>query len=136
MLIDTLLAFISFLICLLEEEQITKRWNLSLILYHTMLRNMCRQDGLHLIKKVVVRLLEQHQNLKEYFLTYLPTTAGFKYNVEKTDRYKRICDHLQSELTIVSSRVIPTFQFPSQKIPTQAIDKVPPPPTTTQKHQF
>ena len=50
--------------------------------------------------KVVVRLLEQHENLKEYFLTYLPTTAGFKYNVEKTDRYKRICDHLQSELTL------------------------------------
>ena len=37
------------------------------------------------LKKVVVRLLEQHENLKEYFLTYLPTTAGFKYNVEKTD---------------------------------------------------
>ena len=48
----------------------------------------------------MVRLLEQHENLKEYFLTYLPTTAGFKYNVEKTDRYKQICDHLQSELTL------------------------------------
>ena len=38
------------------------------------------------LKKIVVKLLEQHENLKEYFLTYLPTTAGFKY-VEKTDRY-------------------------------------------------
>ena len=29
------------------------------------------------LKKVVVRLLEQHENLKEYFLTYLPTTDWF-----------------------------------------------------------
>ena len=28
------------------QKHVSTRWNLSLILYHTMLRNMCRQDGI------------------------------------------------------------------------------------------
>ena len=46
------------------------------------------------LRKVLVRLIEQYDNLKEYFLTFLPTTSSFKANVEKSKRYERICESL------------------------------------------
>ena len=36
------------------------------------------------LQKVLVRLIEQYDNLKEYFFTFLPTTSSFKANVEKS----------------------------------------------------
>ena len=29
------------------------------------------------LRKIVVQLVEQHENLKEYFLNFLPETTGF-----------------------------------------------------------
>ena len=46
------------------------------------------------LRKVLVRLIEQHDNLKEYFLTFLHTTCSFKANVEKSKWYERICESL------------------------------------------
>ena len=46
------------------------------------------------LRKVLMRLIEQYDNLKEYFLTFLPTTSSFKANVEKSKRYERICESL------------------------------------------
>ena len=39
--------------------------------------------------KVVVWLIEQHENLKEYFLNFLPKATGFR-DVKKTPRYEQI----------------------------------------------
>ena len=39
---------------------------------------------------VAVRCLEQCENLKEYFLKFLPRQNNFKHNVEKTQRYVRL----------------------------------------------
>lgn len=52
------------------------------------------------LKKVCVRLLDQFENLKRYFLEFLPTTATFKQSVKETERYKRIKESLQASLTI------------------------------------
>ena len=42
------------------------------------------------MKYVAVRCLEQWENLKEYFLKFLPRQSNFKHNVEKTQRYVRL----------------------------------------------
>ena len=47
-----------------------------------------------------MRLIEQYDNLKEYFLTFLPTTSSFKANVEKSKRYERICESLIVDSTL------------------------------------
>ena len=47
-----------------------------------------------------MRLIEQYDNLKEYFLTFLPTTSSFKANVEKSKRYERICESLNVDSTL------------------------------------
>ncbi|KAG4075503.1 hypothetical protein HA402_003328 [Bradysia odoriphaga] len=39
------------------------------------------------LKKALVRILEQWANLKRYFLTFLPTTTGFRSKIESTARY-------------------------------------------------
>ena len=41
------------------------------------------------LRKVVVRLIEQHKNLKDVFKNFLPKTTGFR-DVKKTPRYERI----------------------------------------------
>ena len=43
------------------------------------------------MKYVALRVLEQWDNLKEYFMKFLPKQSSFKRDVEKTLRYKRIC---------------------------------------------
>ena len=52
------------------------------------------------MRKVVVRLIEQYDNLKEYFLTFLPTTSSFKANVENSSRYENICKRLNDDSTL------------------------------------
>ena len=52
------------------------------------------------VRKVVVRLIEQHRNLCHYFLTFLPTTKYFKASVQNTQRYLRITKMLNDEDTI------------------------------------
>ena len=41
------------------------------------------------LRKVMVRLIEQHKNLKNVFKNFLPKTTGFR-DVKKTPRYERI----------------------------------------------
>ena len=48
-----------------------------------------------------MRLIEQYDNLKEYFLTFLPTTSSFKASVKKRSRYEKICKMLKDD-TILS----------------------------------
>ena len=52
------------------------------------------------LKKVCVQLLQQFENLKSYFLNFLPKTATFKNTVKETSRYKRIVEVLKNEATI------------------------------------
>ena len=59
--------------------------------------------------KVLVRLIEQYDNLKEYFLTFLPTTSSFKANVEKSKRYERICESLNDDSTLCYSSFVAYF---------------------------
>ena len=62
--------------------------------------------------KRVVRLLEQHENLKEYFLNFLPKTSSFKTTVKNTEhRYKRIVEHLKSDLTVPYLAFVAFFAF-------------------------
>ena len=51
--------------------------------------------------KVLVKLIEPYDNLKEYFLIFLPTTSSFKANVKKSPCYKRICENLNDYSTLV-----------------------------------
>ena len=43
------------------------------------------------MKYVAVRVLQQCENLKEYFLNFLPQESNFKSTVANTNRYKMIC---------------------------------------------
>lgn len=52
------------------------------------------------LKKVCCRLLEQFENLKKYFIDFLPTTSTFKKTVKETARYKRIEESLSNKLTV------------------------------------
>ena len=52
------------------------------------------------LRKVLVRLIEQYENLKEYFLVFLPTTSTFKSTVQGTARYDRIKKGLEDESTL------------------------------------
>ena len=52
------------------------------------------------MRKVVVRLIEQYDNLKEYFLTFLPTTSSFKASVKNSSRYENICKMLKDVTTL------------------------------------
>ena len=42
------------------------------------------------LRRVLVRLIEQYENLKQYFLVFLPSTSTFKSTVQGTARYTRI----------------------------------------------
>lgn len=48
------------------------------------------------LKKVKNRILDQWQNLREYFLQFLPSQKHFSKDVETTDRYQRIRKILNS----------------------------------------
>ena len=52
------------------------------------------------LRKVCARLLDQFENLKRYFLEFIPTTTSFKQSVKKTDQYKRIKESLQDSFTV------------------------------------
>lgn len=49
------------------------------------------------LKKVLNRILDQWQNLHEYFLKFLPKEKRFAKEIESTDRYQRIRKLLTSE---------------------------------------
>ena len=53
--------------------------------------------------KVLVRIIEQYENLKEYFLKTIPTLPGFKgeSGVNQTERYRRIKNVLASKTALV-----------------------------------
>ena len=59
------------------------------------------------IGKVVVRLLEQIDNVKQYFLTFLPQQRGFawKNGVANTERYQRIAAVIDNKM------LLPTLSF-------------------------
>lgn len=52
------------------------------------------------MKYVVVRIIEQWPNLKEYFLKFLPKQKEFKKSVSPTKRYKQIVEILQDDLSL------------------------------------
>ena len=58
------------------------------------------------IGKVIVRLLEQIENLKQYFLTFLPGQTNFKgkKGVDSTERYQRI-------KVLNNKMLLPTLSF-------------------------
>lgn len=47
------------------------------------------------IKKPILRILEQWENLSEYFLKFLPKEKKFAHNIKPKLRYKRITDFLK-----------------------------------------
>ena len=50
------------------------------------------------LKFVTAWLLEQWENLTEYFLKFLPKQKIFKGTIKETSRYKRIIEVIQSDL--------------------------------------
>ena len=52
------------------------------------------------LRKIRVKVLEQHQNLREYFLKFLPKTSTFKSTVRDTERCKRIKEVLENETSV------------------------------------
>ena len=52
------------------------------------------------MRRVLVRLIEQYANLKEYFLVFLPTTSSLKASVQGTVRYARIKKAMEDESTL------------------------------------
>lgn len=54
------------------------------------------------LDKVLVRIIEQYANLKEYFLNKLPTLPAFKgkNGINQTERYQRIKSVLKSQTTL------------------------------------
>lgn len=53
------------------------------------------------LKKVLIRIIGQWENLKEYFLKFLPTQKGFKKNIETTARYQSIKKYLTSKTSLL-----------------------------------
>ena len=74
--------------------------------------------------KVLVRIIEQYENLKEYFLKTLSRLPGFrgKNGVEQTERYQRIKSNLNNpEALAYMSFVLYTAQdFKNFVLPLQA----------------
>ena len=52
------------------------------------------------LRRVLVRLIEQYENLKQYFLVFLPSKSIFKFTVQGTARYTRIKKALEDESTL------------------------------------
>lgn len=52
-------------------------------------------------KKALIRIVEQWQNLKEYFLVLLPKQKRFAKDVEPTKRYQNIRKCLLSNLSLI-----------------------------------
>ena len=52
------------------------------------------------IIKVIVRIVEQLNNLWEYFLKFLPQQKNFKKEIKDNLRYKRIYECLKSKFTV------------------------------------
>ena len=50
------------------------------------------------LRNVVIRLIEQHKNLKDYFQFFFPKTTGFR-DVKEFPRYERIKKILSEEGT-------------------------------------
>ena len=75
------------------------------------------------LDRVLVRILEQYQNLKCYFLERLPELPGFKgkNGIRETERYQRIIKGLKNPLTrpYMSFVINVAQQFKSFLIPFQ-----------------
>ena len=52
------------------------------------------------LRRVLVRLIEQYENSKQYFLVFLPSTSTFKSTIQGTARYTRIKKALEDESTL------------------------------------
>ena len=52
------------------------------------------------LRKICVKGLEQYQNLREYFLKFLPKTSTFKSTVRDAEWYKRIKEVLENETSV------------------------------------
>ena len=52
------------------------------------------------MKYVLVRIIEEWPNLKEYFITFLPMQEEFKQTIKETKRYKQILEVFENEMTL------------------------------------
>ena len=73
-----------------QREDYVNTVSVTEIIAHSLLRH-CTTRWLS-SHKVLVRIIEQYKNLKEYFLKTLSRLPGFrgKNGVEQTERYQRI----------------------------------------------
>lgn len=53
------------------------------------------------LKKALNRIVEQWENLKQYFLKYLPTQRNFAKDIESTQRYQNIRGNLSSGQSLI-----------------------------------
>ena len=69
------------------------------------------------LDKVLVKLIEQFDNLKEYFLNTLPTLPGFneKRGIAFTARYKRIREYLTDKLVLILMHLVVSVAQDFQK---------------------
>ena len=77
------------------------------------------------LRKVLVRLIEQYKNIKEYFLSFLPTTSTFKSTVQETPRYNRIKKALNDEITLQYLSFVVFFATDSEVFLTKFQSKKP-----------
>ena len=61
------------------------------------------------LQKVLVRWIEQYDNLKEHFLTFLSTASSFKANAKKSFCNKIICDNLNSNFALCYLSIVAYF---------------------------
>ena len=52
------------------------------------------------MKYVLVRIIEQWQNLKEYFITFFPKQKECKQTIKETKRYNQIVEVFEDELAL------------------------------------
>lgn len=77
-----------------QLSELTSEVKTHVMIKHIASRWLC-------IKKVVIRITDQWQNLKIYFLEYLPNQKGFAKDIETTDRYQKIRKYLTSKTSLI-----------------------------------
>ena len=74
------------------------------------------------MKYVALRIVEQWDNLTEYFLKFLPKQKNFKSTIMKTERYQRISESVKDPLNLcyTSFCAFATIDFESFLLPFQS----------------
>lgn len=61
------------------------------------------------MKYVLIRIIEQWPNLKEYFITFLSKQKEFKQTIKETKRYRQIVEVFENELALSSLSFVSFF---------------------------